>query len=664
MRSSAFSPSPAYCCVACSIDNSKQYDPVHELKMSLDRYCYSPLSGPRQIRLVKLRCASSRDDPDLSVELATASLDTPPEYFALSYAWGDPLPKTDINCSGSRIAISANLHSALRHLRPNTPGEVPYIWVDALCINQEDIPERNAQVRIMSDIYAMATKTVIWLGEGDEYTTRAFHWLRRFRGVFEANEYVRPILNPAGGTRSLGADEQWEIVCRFDSDHNREAKNILQTAFDDLANLETVFQDIRMMLRRPWFARKWVLQEVCKSKGKYFVAGYDGVTWLALNRWFLFLEINQYAKSFFFSAFPRDTGRNNFQNYRGISWLARTWSHNAPLVYLLSSTLTLQCSDPRDHIFALASIASDFGTFERLLDYGLGVEELSDRLTRACMVRPADLVILWSILSFIPLERRLRKSWVLNLEDMDSLAIETRHTISQPWNGEAYATAHTELNASPDGDILRIKGRILDVIEQVARNMSAPTEPKQLSDFAANDQFDILERIAFQDRWIEECYEIAGKAQTDPNTVFSALFAEETMPDFEKENIPEMRSDFPSYRRDLKKALVERNRDSAEKLLGYRDVRPGYRDINKNLKLMSKRCFGRTRSAAVGWMPKGAQRGDCICIFDGMGTPYAIRRKNSAAGNYALVGECFISGLEACQTAEMPGRESVIINLE
>jgi hypothetical protein len=59
--------------------------------------------------------------------------------------------------------VTTNLEVALRYLRHQKAHKV--LWVDALCINQEDIKERNYQVRTMRDIYVAAEKVVVWLGE-------------------------------------------------------------------------------------------------------------------------------------------------------------------------------------------------------------------------------------------------------------------------------------------------------------------------------------------------------------------------------------------------------------------------------------------------------------------------------------------------------------------
>lgn len=58
--------------------------------------------------------------------------------------------------------MTRNLEEVLRHLR-ETPSE-QRIWIDALSINQSDIPERNAQVSEMRQVYSSASVTILWLG--------------------------------------------------------------------------------------------------------------------------------------------------------------------------------------------------------------------------------------------------------------------------------------------------------------------------------------------------------------------------------------------------------------------------------------------------------------------------------------------------------------------
>jgi hypothetical protein len=60
-----------------------------------------------------------------------------------------------------------NLHAALVRLRDWRDSNSDYIhglWLDALCINQENIPERSSEVRLMSRLYELARVVFGWLG--------------------------------------------------------------------------------------------------------------------------------------------------------------------------------------------------------------------------------------------------------------------------------------------------------------------------------------------------------------------------------------------------------------------------------------------------------------------------------------------------------------------
>lgn len=103
-------------------------------------------------------------------------------YTALSYEWGlstaDPDQKKCILLDGQNLPVRDNLWHALQHLR--SPSEELKIWIDAICINQEDDLERNHQVGLMKEIYSKAILVHVWLGKGTPQTCYAFGLLKRF----------------------------------------------------------------------------------------------------------------------------------------------------------------------------------------------------------------------------------------------------------------------------------------------------------------------------------------------------------------------------------------------------------------------------------------------------------------------------------------------------
>jgi hypothetical protein len=86
----------------------------------------------------------------------------PISYNALSYVWGDPECVCDIEVNGKVAKITKSLAEALQSIRSNTSIRV--IWVDAICINQQDDGEKSWQVQEMAAIYKRAARVVSWLG--------------------------------------------------------------------------------------------------------------------------------------------------------------------------------------------------------------------------------------------------------------------------------------------------------------------------------------------------------------------------------------------------------------------------------------------------------------------------------------------------------------------
>ncbi|KAI1128309.1 hypothetical protein F5Y10DRAFT_240706 [Nemania abortiva] len=125
-------------------------------------FTYSNL-GPGQLRL--LRLVSIRDGTFISYEILHFQRNRAPPYAALSYTWGEGDEMDMLQLNGRKFPVRRNLWSCLNYLGLNARhSKVKYLWVDAICINQEHISERNAQVRVMDEIYRNASYVSIWLG--------------------------------------------------------------------------------------------------------------------------------------------------------------------------------------------------------------------------------------------------------------------------------------------------------------------------------------------------------------------------------------------------------------------------------------------------------------------------------------------------------------------
>jgi hypothetical protein len=114
----------------------------------------------------------------MDLEMEIFDIATCPKYDALSYTWGTDNDATncDTLLNGWPITIRENLFDALHAIfarerqqskSSGTPEQSArlYYWIDALCINQESVPERNQQVQLMGLIYSQASLVRVWLGD-------------------------------------------------------------------------------------------------------------------------------------------------------------------------------------------------------------------------------------------------------------------------------------------------------------------------------------------------------------------------------------------------------------------------------------------------------------------------------------------------------------------
>jgi len=219
-------------------------------KQNSNRYQYSALDEENQeIRILTLFPGSPSSDIRISLETAVLTKDIVPQYEALSYAWGSQEYPANIyvaDGNGGQLAITQNLHEALPYLRHE---EQPRrLWIDAICMNQQNWEERSSQVQRMGDIYKLAERVVIWLGPENDTSTLAFDTIRDLGSKVEIDWdtlEMRPVCQD---------DTEW-------ADYN------LVLPYDQ----HTLYAVCRIF-NRQLFGRLWVLQENRLSNSKAVVS--------------------------------------------------------------------------------------------------------------------------------------------------------------------------------------------------------------------------------------------------------------------------------------------------------------------------------------------------------------------------------------------------------
>lgn len=137
---------------------------------------YEDEIGDSEIRLLDIRSPPLEEDGSLiSCRLVTFPAASCPDYTCLSYAWLEPLANRTgidwvIRVNGVKIKVRSSLAAALHQYADAVRDgyaidyKPTWFWIDALCIDQDSVVERTAQVSVMHRIYRRAWKALIWLG--------------------------------------------------------------------------------------------------------------------------------------------------------------------------------------------------------------------------------------------------------------------------------------------------------------------------------------------------------------------------------------------------------------------------------------------------------------------------------------------------------------------
>lgn len=280
------------------------------------------------LRTLPLRAYKSKDDP-------------PVDYEALSYTWGEKKDMVQIQIFTERqsperqytLKVTKNLWLALRAFRRGKDRR--RLWVDALCIDQTSIPERNHQVSIMSTIYQESTEVCVWLGEATPEYVQAIHFIKQIN--------IETFDNLAHDGKN---SPQWIAL--------------------------------HSLMKRPWFNRRWIVQEIALAARAKLYCGEDWVDW----------ERFKIAVSLFNSAESRDQAISRTLNTMAISGyrpdylgdinsLAATrlvqltsniYRRSGPtkagrklltLEALISNLTAFEARDPHDTFYAILNLAKD-----------------------------------------------------------------------------------------------------------------------------------------------------------------------------------------------------------------------------------------------------------------------------------------------------------------
>lgn len=314
---------------------------VEEGKPHQASYKYRNFVDDHEIRIITLHYSSQFSDIVCNME--HVSLINPGSYIALSYCWGDSRTKKAIWVDDSCMYVTDNLYSALRHVRnfksTSGDGQSVRLWVDAICINQEDRKERSMQIRIMRHIYSKAQEVISCIRDP---------FFGKIHPVHFSAEFVADLIRR-------------RFVSNTESIKNKEGA---WAALDRFFSL-------------PYWMRVWVIQEIAVAPSVTILYGNIPILWddvaATLALWKsnpVLLHRPGYSNALHLVEF-----RTRFRIARQPICLsdALYWSYKT------------QATDPRDKVFALLGLCHDGNTFVPLPNYEQSFEEIVFEMSRNIM---------------------------------------------------------------------------------------------------------------------------------------------------------------------------------------------------------------------------------------------------------------------------------------
>jgi Heterokaryon incompatibility protein (HET) len=562
-------------------------------------YKYDSLKND-EIRLLLLH-GGGRSDP-IVFELATVKLSVQPEYEALSYVWGDPNVNEPVFLvTGQQMKATTNLIAALRRLRHKQGIRI--LWVDALCINQNDLDERAVQVLQMGKIYAWATQVLIWLGEETENEGY------RFLGILDRVDELLSNFSPTYHIflKVGSSPQEIERWSRIDQ---------------ELDNMNVV--PIIKFLERPWWRRAWVVQELVKSREAVLIWGRTCIPWQRVRKVLPVL------------CTQRHDIRMRCTWFITLNLLCRqaevfqSGHHHWDMVELVWNISKFDCADPRDKVYSLLNLTR---TAIRP-NYRQDVLSLSKDVASYFINEQASLKILsLAGLSYQPDDAPM-PSWAPQIGSRFHHTIMFFHGPHNATNLPSELPKRKkilkETGVRFEGNSMSLNAHLVDTVHLSTATLDFPLDHRGLYDNetsakvfqdildVALDGLQPFQRSNFEAFLATLCggSPVALSAIMNANQEIELLVSGNKLP---VEMTTEYRGDW----------LLEK----------FQSIINHWYCLSDHI---SGRCFGITKSGRFTLLPIKTKPGDEIVLINGSAMPHVVR--SIGQDFFVLIGDCYLHG--------------------
>jgi hypothetical protein len=588
----------------------------------------------RQIRL--LRLLRRKPFTEMRCELIIVNIENAPPYEAISYTWRNEEPSIEIVVNEATLKVTPAVSEILGYRHSFTGTKL--LWVDSICINQKNDPEKGLQVSMMKEIYSRASRVVVWLGP-----------LKESKDAYLAVE----LLVTLDGIRSLfnlNGDLYGDLVIKGNPG----------------------WYPMVRLFNNPWFSRVWVVQEVAVARTVHVMYGntcfeWDflaaGIEMLADPRFFGPAQVAQPPKS------PRTTATvihledmtNSFPNAAVIAGIRNNRWANRPmsLSTALSLCRGLEVGLPQDKVYAMLGVIWDRLPDYMATDYSKPASKVYEDTMRYLLSRPST-AGQPHVLQFAgtgwprspDMEKSNLPSWVADWGSpspngwlgMQSLMWASR---------KVWPTQHLlEAQVMDRSSILKVEAVKVDMIRSLGKKQWGSRDDTLES---------MIENYA---GWLHEVKTMSQLSSGAPRAYDEVLYAsvwrtltgggEDPFTTPEPSSCPpaELLAHLETF---WELSLRYKNSSSiseAEKsIIAEQIVRMSATVIPWSCNIGS--CYGGNIFCVTGeghfaTVPPCTREGDSIYFLNGLQSPFILREKNSgqdSIAHYELVGSCYVDGM-------------------
>jgi hypothetical protein len=319
-----------------------------------------------------------------------------PEYNALSYTWGDLLaPKVNILLNGQEFPVTENCYLALQRLRREVTAAsiVAPVWIDAICIDQDNPMEKGRQVQMMDRIFKEAERVVVWLGVGMDGSDRAIDTIAKFYNYEHCGTWAKET-----------------------AANNEQVLQFIDSLFPVRNDLSVRITELVSLAERSYWGRVWIVQEFHLAQDATIYCGRKSIALRALTNFCQTLEALGGGGLLLEGRNTSEAAQEEMaicqdgilaMNHSKMCWHCTlrancTTNHDTRTLNSLLWELVRSdfgCKKPRDYIYALRGVASDINDGDIQCDYEKDIKEVYrdllnlflDRMTTYTSLSPGEL---------------------------------------------------------------------------------------------------------------------------------------------------------------------------------------------------------------------------------------------------------------------------------